>query len=290
MEITSLFNDSLIPAWSVFIFVFGLCVGSFLNVCIWRIPRDESIVSPGSHCPKCNHELTWFENIPLLSWLCLRGRCRKCKNPITVRYFLVEFLTGMLFLGVWFRMLALHLQFSAFIGLLIGSLVVTVLAVLTAFIDFEHYIIPNKITYPTFFIGLLLALIFPELWLTYSRWKALSLSCASVLVCGGILAIFAIVGKRIFKKDALGWGDVKYIIALAAVLGPIACFFTLLTASIIGAVSGILLIIIKKKKLKSPIPFGVCLAVGTYLWIIAGKEAVVIYLRFSKELAEKLTG
>jgi leader peptidase (prepilin peptidase) / N-methyltransferase len=290
MELSSLVNESLIPIWTVFVFALGLCVGSFLNVCIWRIPRNESIVSPGSHCPECDNELAWYENIPLLSWLCLKGRCRKCKNPITVRYFIVELLTGILFLGVWFRLLSFKIEFHAFIGLLIGCLIVTVFAILTAFIDFEHYIIPNKITYPVLLYGLFSAPLFPELWLTSSRWKAFSFACASVVVCGGILALFAVVGKKIFKKDALGWGDVKYIAALAAVLGPISCFFTLLVGSILGTFSGLVLIIVKKKKLKSPIPFGVCLALGTYFWIIFGKEALIAYLRFSKELAEKLAG
>lgn len=288
MDISALLNKSLVPAWTVFIFIFGLCVGSFLNVCIWRIPRSESIVSPPSHCPKCDHELSWYENIPLLSWICLRGRCRKCMNPITSRYFWVELLTGLLFLGVWFRIISFNLRFPVFVGLLVGSLVVTILALLTAFIDYEHYIIPNKITYPTLIYGLAMAPVVPALWLTDSRWKALSFSCASVMVCTIILSGFAVLGKKIFKKDALGWGDVKYIAALAAVLGPIACFFTLLSGSIIGAVSGLLLIAFKRKKFKSPIPFGVCLALGTYLWIICGKEALTAYLRFSKELAERI--
>ena len=288
MELEPLFNESLIPIWTVFLFVFGLCVGSFLNVCIWRLPRNESIVSPGSHCPKCDHELSWYENLPLLSWLCLRGRCRKCRNPITIRYFLVELLTGILFLGVWYRVLSLHFSFNIFLGFLSACLVVTILTILTAFIDYEHFIIPNKITYPVLIYGLIAAPVFPGLWPGESRWQSFALACASVTVCGGELVIMAIIGKKIFKQDALGWGDVKYIAALAAVLGPFACFFTLLTGSIIGAGAGLVFIIAKKKKLRSPIPFGVCLAIGTYLWIICGFEALKIYLSFSKELAEKL--
>ena len=141
----------MIPYWTVCVFFFGLCIGSFLNVCIWRLPRNESVISPSSsHCPKCGHELSWFENIPLLSWLCLRGRCRKCGKPITIRYFLVELLTGCLFVGVWFRILSFKLSFMLFLGLLIGSLVVTGLAIATAFIDYEHFIIPNKNYLPRF--------------------------------------------------------------------------------------------------------------------------------------------
>lgn len=281
-------SNPLIPIWTLFLFCFGLCVGSFLNVCIWRLPRNESVVSPPSHCPKCEHELSWFENIPILSWLCLRGRCRKCGNPITIRYLLVELLTGLLFLGVWFRILSFNLSFYLFVGLLLASLTVTILAVATAFIDFEHFIIPNKITYPVLIYGLISALIFPGLWPVQSRWLAFVASCASITICGGLLAVLAVVGKKMFKKDALGWGDVKYVAAQAAVLGPISCFFTLLVGSIIGACSGIIFVILKKKKMKSPIPFGVCLAIGSYLWIIYGLEIVRLYLRISQNIADKI--
>lgn len=280
-------SDLLVPHFTFFVFFLGLCVGSFLNVCIWRIPRDESIVFPPSHCPKCDHELSWFENIPLLSWLCLKGRCRKCGNPITIRYFLVELLTGILFLGVWFRILSFNLPFYLFLGLLLGSFVVTVLAIVSAFIDFEHFIIPNKITYPVLIYGLISAAVFPGLWPGEGRCQAFASACASITVCGGILAVLSIIGKKLFKKDALGWGDVKYVSAQAAVLGPLSCFFTLFAGAIIGAVSGMIFIIIKKKKLRTPIPFGVCLAIGTYLWILCGLEAVKAYLRISQELADK---
>ena len=279
----------LIPIWTVFLFFFGLCVGSFLNVCIWRLPRNESVVSPPSHCPACNHQLSWYENIPLLSWLFLRGRCRKCGCRITVRYFLVELLTGILFLGVWYRVLSFNLSFDLFIGLLLASLTVTVLAIATAFIDFEHFLIPNKITYPVLFYGLFAAPIFPGLWpVEGSRWLAFVSSCASVTICGGLLAVLSILGKRIFKQDALGWGDVKYVAAQSAVLGPVSCFFTLFVGSVIGACSGIIFVILKKKKMKSPIPFGVCLAIGTYLWIICGLETVRAYLRITQQIADKI--
>lgn len=290
MKILALFENVDLIAWTTFIFVLGANIGSFLNVCIWRIPRNKSIVFPSSHCPKCNHELPWYENLPLISWLCLKGRCRKCKNPISIRYLIVELLTGVLFLGVWFRILSFALPLDLFIGLFFGSIVITLLAILTAFIDYEHFIIPNKITYPVLLYGLATAPLFPGLWPGESRWEAFAAACASVTVCGGALALLAIIGKKIFKKDALGWGDVKYIAALAAVLGPFACFFTLFAGSILGACYGLVLVIAKKKKLKSAIPFGVCLAIGTYLWIICGVETVRAYLRFSQELAEKIAG
>jgi leader peptidase (prepilin peptidase)/N-methyltransferase len=267
----------------LFVFFTGLCVGSFLNVCIWRIPQNESIIFPPSHCPKCNNELSWFENIPLLSWICLRGRCRNCSNPISVRYILVELLTGLLFLGVWYRVLDFNLSFYNFIGLLCACLCITVLAVLTAFIDYEHFIIPNKITYPVLLLGLGAAPFFPELWGIGIKnpWTTLGVACASISVCAGLLVVLSSIGKFIFKRDVLGWGDIKYIAAVAAVFGPISTFFILFVASVLGAVSGLLLIALKKKKLRSSIPFGVSLAIASYLWILRGNEIVRWYLNIS---------
>ena len=125
---------------SVAIFVFGSCIGSFLNVCIWRIPRDESLISPSSHCPKCGHSLSWFENIPLFSWLCLGGRCRKCRESISFRYFFVELFTAMLFLLVWFKVVSAAQP----LAILSVYFVMTMLVVTTIFIDAEHFIIPNE--------------------------------------------------------------------------------------------------------------------------------------------------
>ena len=278
--------------WTVFIGALGLCIGSFLNVCIWRMPRGESVVSPPSHCPKCDKEISWFENIPLLSWLALRGRCSRCHNPISPRYFCVELLTGCMFLAVWFRLRSLHLHHKLFITLLVAYLLLSVFIVLTAFIDYDHLIIPNKITYPVIFFGLGLALYEPHLWplSNGSHLMAFVASCASVAVVGTLLAIFAIVGKKIFKKDALGWGDVKYMAAVAAVLGPWAAFFILLIGSILGAVAGLSLIFFRKGSMKSGIPFGPALAAATFIWMMCGTEVMQAYLRFTAELAKKISG
>ena len=278
--------------WTVFITMLGLCIGSFLNVCIWRLPRGESVVFPPSHCPKCDKLITWYENIPLLSWLCLRGRCSNCKSPISPRYFCVELLTGLMFLAVWLRVNALHLPHALFMPILVSYFLLTVFIVLTIFIDLDHLIIPNKITYPVIIFGFALAFYAPGLWrLSHSsRWIAFSLSCASVLVAAGSLAVFAFIGKKIFKKDALGWGDVKYIAAVAAVLGPWSAFFTLLVGSVLGSAVGLTLIAMKKSKLRSGIPFGPPLAVATFIWMLCGSELMQAYLKFTAELAGKIRG
>src|SRR5580692_13178185 len=134
--------------WAVCFFAFGCIVGSFLNVCIHRMPRGLSIISPPSHCPHCKYSIPWYLNVPLLTWLVLRGRCKNCGAPISARYFIVELLTGMLFLGCWLRF-GHHSPWLA----LIFSLFLAGLIVAT-FIDFEHFIIPDEITYGGAEVGL----------------------------------------------------------------------------------------------------------------------------------------
>jgi len=179
-----------------------------------------------------------------------------------------------------------------FIPFMVSSLVIVIFVILTAFIDWDHRIIPDKITYPVIFYGIVTAGLFPGLWpyAKGSAWKALALSCASITLCAGLMAIFAIIGKKVFKKDALGWGDVKYIAAVAAVLGPWACFFTIFAGSIIGSIVGLTLIAMKKGKLKTGIPFGPPLAVGTYLWLLYGYELMIAYSRFTAYLGSKIRG
>src|SRR5258706_16125925 len=141
--------------WSVVFFTFGCMVGSFLNVCIHRMPLGQSVVTPGSHCPHCQYAIPWYLNIPLLTWLYLRGKCANCKAPISIRYFLVELLTGLLFLGLWlfYRHESLGL-FVAYAILLAGMIVAT-------FIDFEHLIIPDEITLGGIAVGFLCSFVVP---------------------------------------------------------------------------------------------------------------------------------
>jgi len=257
----------------VFAFVFGLCVGSFLNVCAWRIPRGESVVSPPSKCPKCDRPIRWYENIPLLSWLALRGRCRGCREPISIRYFLIELATGLLFAAVYVKVDSLGLPRVAFAAELAASLAVASLAVVATVTDMEHRIIPNKTTYPVVFLGLVLAAAAPENWGMKSPSAGFALSCASVTVCAGAMLLVSIFGKMAFKKDALGLGDVKFVAAVAAALGPRAAFFTLFAGSVLGAAVGLVLMAVRKKGPKMAIPFGPALAGGALLWIFIGREA-----------------
>ncbi|MFA7231295.1 MAG: prepilin peptidase [Victivallaceae bacterium] len=268
------FEPDMLPLWQVMSFVLGTCMGSFLNVCIWRIPRGESIVTAPSHCPKCGHGIRWYENIPLLSWLCLRGKCSSCKAPITSRYFFVELLTGILFY-ILFLKVTLEGQPLTILFAYYGM---TMLIVTTCFIDVEHRIIPDKTTYPAMLLGLAAAICFPETWNTASRLWAGAFSLTGLAVSGGALMLFAIFGKMLFRAEALGYGDVKYLAAVGACLGLSASFFTVLFGSLAGTVAGLMLVIVKKKGLKTAIPFGPFLAVGTFVWMVYGERLMSLYI------------
>jgi leader peptidase (prepilin peptidase)/N-methyltransferase len=292
MDFTNQISPEIVPFLNVFIFVIGACVGSFLNVCIWRIPREESIVSPPSHCPKCGHVIPWHENIPLVSWLALMAKCSKCRISISPRYFLVELLTGCIFLLIWMKVLAVG-QPIAFV---FPYFLLAALVILTAFIDAEHSIIPNEITYAGMVAGLCFSVIWPEIWVQHRNWImperliSLMLSSGSLIVSVLFMSSIAIGGRYMFKKDALGWGDVKYVGAVAALIGIPACFFSLLFASLTGSIYGISLIILGKGKLKSAFPLGPFLAAGTIIWVFFGEIIYESWFHLSELIALKFSG
>lgn len=274
------FVPELTIFWYVMSFVLGTCVGSFLNVVIYRVPAEISLIAPPSHCPKCKKEIPWYYNIPLVSWLLLRGKCANCACKIPIRYFLIELLTGVLFALVFSKVIFYHQPLE----LLIVYFGLTMLVVTTVFIDIEHQIIPDKTTYPAMILGLAAAAVFPVIWHTDSHWTAFGRSGICFVASGGILALFAIIGSKIFKRDALGWGDVKYIAAIGACLGGRAAYFTLLFGALSGSIVGIGLMICKKKDFKGTISFGPFLAIGTYLWMLFDIEI----MKFFRIIFEKM--
>lgn len=270
---SDIFPDMLMPMWHFVNFWLGCCIGSFLNVCIWRIPNGMSIVTPPSRCPKCGHHIAWYENIPLVSWVVLGGKCSSCHCKISSRYFFVELLCGVLFYLLWFKTLI----DSDSISLLLMNYTVTSFILAMAFIDYDHRIIPDKLTYPMMLFGLAIAPVFPGIWGTDDSLRAFLYSAASLSGAGVIMYLLALGGRVMFKQDALGMGDVKYMMAVAACLGPVTCFFTLLIGSLLGAFTGLALIALKKGKMKSAIPFGPFLAGGTYLWMLYGSRFEILY-------------
>ncbi len=265
-------------------FCWGACIGSFLNVCIYRIPREESVVHPGSHCPSCDSPIKWYQNIPLFSWLALRGQCANCKNRISPRYFGVELLTACLFLLAWLkfdvvsepRLFALapveSLQIIPVYWLVIMGLI------LGTFVDFDHMIIPDRVTLGGIVLGLFASTLVPELHDETIWWRGFLQSLIGLSVGFGSLWSVAVLGEFAFKKEAMGFGDVKLMGAIGAFFGWPAVLFTIIVASFAGTLVGVLLILTGKKAMQSRIPFGPYLSLGTLAWLYWGPMLWEMYL------------
>lgn len=259
--------------WLICVFVIGCCIGSFLNVCIWRLPRGESLLYPASHCPNCGHMIRPWENIPLISYLALRGKCSSCAKQISPRYFLVELLTGVLFSVVFLRIYAIN----APAHLLPLFLFLTAILVAVAFTDCDTHLIPDQLTYTLIGIGLLNAFLVPSDWFCTSRWFGL---LAAGIASGSVAAIFyglTKFGHLVFGRNAFGWGDVKYLIGITACLGLSALLYTILTGCILAIGSRLLLSAFRKRKRRG-FAFGPFLSAALYLWLLTGSETVGAYL------------
>jgi leader peptidase (prepilin peptidase) / N-methyltransferase len=183
--------------WSLVFFTLGCIVGSFLNVCVHRLPLGQSIISPASHCPHCKYSIPWYLNIPLLTWLYLRGKCAQCKAPISVRYFLVELLTGLVFLGLW------RVYGRESVGLVFAYAILISGMIAATFIDFEHFIIPDEITKGGMAVGFLCSVAVPALHATESRLFAMRSSFLGIIVGAGIIYAILRVGKVLFGRKKL---------------------------------------------------------------------------------------
>ena len=246
-------------------FVFGCCIGSFLNVCIWRVPRGMSIVSPPSHCPNCGHEIRAWENIPLLSWIFLGGKCSSCRKPITIRYFLVELAVGILYALIFLSVIVHNLPASA----LLFHAVFASLLVCSAFTDCETGIIPNEFTYLGMALGLIFSSLCPGYWQTAARPAALLLSLGSALIAGGLMAGCSLLGRKLFHREALGWGDVKLVAAAGAMLGLPGALFMVTGGCLLALVGFPLLrLFVRKYRHRRTLKFGPFLAAGGLFWIL----------------------
>lgn len=359
--------------WSLAFFVFGCNIGSFLNVCIHRMPLGLSIASPPSHCPHCKYSIPWYLNIPLVTWLWLGGKCKNCGAPISGRYFLVEFLTGVIFLACW----NLVGRQSAVLAL-VDCLFLAGLIVAT-FIDFEHFIIPDEITIGGIFVGLAISILFPvvhgngnalsellkdrfDITVTSTRLLAGLESLLGIAVGAGLIYAIVRLGKLLFgrqtieiaesekivfsetgiylggkeipydelfyrrsdmvtlqaqtleladrcyrdvqvqltpqklrigdeefdpeqvphmeaaskevvlPREAMGFGDVKFMAAIGAFLGWQAVVFSLMVSSVIGSVVGLLLILFRKREWSARLPYGPYIALAAAIWIFGGKH------------------
>ena len=247
--------------------IFGLLFGSFLNVCIYRIPRDKSIVWPPSSCPGCNARIKWYDNIPVLSYLWLRGKCRSCKQPISLQYPVVELLTGALtVLFVW--------RFGLSVWTFVTVAAVYALIILSV-IDLELMIIPDRFSLGLIVLGLAFAWANPNFSGVWWQKELSSLLGAGVGLFG-VLAI-ALIGTWMFKKEAMGGGDVKLMGGVGAFIGWEGVITTVVFASFFGLVYALFLMIFKGKKGGDAIPFGPFLSLGALinlLWLI--KPAMLV--------------
>ncbi|PLX85752.1 MAG: prepilin peptidase [Desulfuromonas sp.] len=246
----------------VYAFVLGSVVGSFLNVCIYRVPAGESIVSPRSRCPRCQAPIRWYQNIPILSYLLLRGRCGSCQVPISARYPLVEALTGLLFVLVLYRF-GFHLATPVYWVLAAALVTIT-------FIDLDHQIIPDVISLPGIGVGFLCSFAIP--WISWSD------SLFGILLGGGSLFLVAVGYEFLAKKEGMGGGDIKLLAMLGAFLGWQAVLPVIFLSSLVGSLVGVPLMLIKKSDGKLAIPFGPFLALGAVVFLLWGPPLVRWYL------------
>lgn len=243
-------------------FVLGAIIGSFLNVCIYRIPEGLSVVSPPSSCPKCGHRIRWYENIPILSYLFLLGRCSSCRVKISFRYPAIEALTGILFVLVLY-----YFGFST--ATLIYWLFVAALVVIT-FIDLDHQIIPDVISLPGIPVGFACSFFIP--WLPWLD------SLLGILLGGGILFAVAWLYEVLAKREGMGGGDIKLLAMMGAFLGWKAVLPVIFIASLVGTLVGVPVMVLQKQDSRLAIPFGPFLALAALIYLFWGEQIIYWYL------------
>ena len=242
-------------------FVLGSAVGSFLNVCIHRMPREQSIVRPRSRCPHCGQPIRWYDNIPIVSYLLLRARCRVCSRPIAWRYPLVELLTGA-------AAVAVVIRFGAgAVGLTYFALVCALIVV--SFIDLDYQIIPDEVSLGGLAVGVLLSGLVPALHGTDMRWLSLVRSATGLLVGGGVLYVTGLIGDFLFKKESMGGGDIKLLAMAGSVLGWKLVVLTFFLAPMFALVPGLALLLWKRSHV---IPYGPFLSLALVVVLFFGPD------------------
>jgi leader peptidase (prepilin peptidase)/N-methyltransferase len=256
------------PLPSAFVLAAGLVVGSFLNVCIYRLPLGQSIVFPGSRCPSCGAPVRPWHNVPVVSWILLRARCASCRAPITWRYPAVESLTGLTVLVLW-------RSFGPSAAFAITTSFALMMIVLF-FTDYDHQLLPDLVTLPGFALGIAVAWYNP--FLGDPGWPRIVASLTGAALGSGVLWGIGALYSRLRGVEAMGFGDVKMMALVGAFAGPVGVAVTLFVASIVGAVVGLALIPLKGKTLQKALPFGCFLAPAAFAALLWGRAAVAAYL------------
>lgn len=228
----------------IFSFLFGTAIGSFLNVLIYRLPIGKSIVKPGSFCPHCRKPIKWYENIPIVSFLLLGGKCSGCRKPISLRYPLVELFTGLIFLCLFIKF-DLGVEFFFYLFFFCSLIVISG-------IDFSHQIIPDIISMPGIIIGIAFQLLNSNV----------KLGLVGLFFGGGLILLIRVIGGWVYKKEVMGLGDVYLTAMIGAFVGFPFVLVAIFFAALSGSVMGILFIVSTKQNRESPIPFGPFLSIG----------------------------
>lgn len=262
----SLRHPSLIVIFSIFSFITGLCLGSFINVLIYRLPRGESIFYPPSRCPHCGKTLKWYHNIPIFSYIFLKGKCFYCRKRISLLYPAVELISGILTF--------LAFLYSGFSFYTVKNFLLLWILLAIAVIDAKHYIIPDELSYILLFLGLLFS--------SLEGVEGLKNSFFSAISGAGSFFLLRLIFSYILKKEALGLGDVKLMAGVGAFTGIKGIIFTAFSGSFIGLLISLPYLLIKGENISKPIPFGPFLCAGCALYIFLGKDLIELYLNALK--------
>lgn len=242
-----------------YFFILGCIIGSFLNVVIYRLPNKLSIVTPGSHCPNCKHKIRWYENIPLLSYIFLKGKCSQCKCKISPRYFLIELITGLLF------SLIIHylgIDFASIIYIILGCVFICIF-----FIDIDYYLIPDTMILIIITLGLVSLV--TDLFVDVSDLEVLD-RIIGFISFGGFFLLIAIIGEKALKREALGGGDIKLVAACGLLIGWKLMILGVFGGALIAVLIEIPRIMLNKRAREAEIPFGPYLVLGIYLSTLFG--------------------
>lgn len=247
----------------VILALLGLSVGSFLNVCVHRLPRGESLVRPPSRCPQCGYVLRWYDNIPVAGYLLLGGRCRQCRGPIAIRYPALELVTLLVFL--------IHAAAFGWSGLLVVRLLFACALIVLFAIDLEHHLLPDVITLPGIVIGLAASVAFPP---------GLADAVLGIFIGGGALWLIGEAYFRYSGQEGMGGGDVKMLAMIGAFLGWKLVLVTLVLSSVGGSLIGVLVIALKRGDMKYALPYGTFLALGAMAASLVGERLIAWYVGF----------
>lgn len=256
------------PVASVFVFFVGMILGSFLNVCIYRLPLGQSVVFPPSRCPSCKAPVRWYQNIPVLSWIALRGKCAACSTSISARYPFVEFLSGAILLASW-----LQFGLSPAFGI-VAFFALSMLALF--FTDLDHQLLPDVITLVGVGCGLAVAWFNP--FLNGTGWERVWASFGGAALGSGVLWLIGALYGKLRGVEAMGMGDVKMMAMVGAFSGPFGVLLTIFAASVIGAFVGVALIPLRGRSLQDTLPFGCFLAPAAMTALLFGQVLGQAYL------------